>query len=252
MSSISAGLPKQAKRQKRRQPIRTFRISHYWSHALAFVLMVLLVWLLQMWLKQPHNMPIRQLQIEGQLQQLNKEEISLLLSRATEEGFFGVRINALQQSLEQMAWVQAADVRRLWPDRVVVQIQEHEAVAVWNDIRLLSRDGSLFTAETREFSDLLQIRAAEEDKPEVIRRLQQWRPLWELHGLQLHAYQQDARDGVNLQFIDGLNVHLGSEQQSARLRQFSALFPQLIADYPQGLQRVDMRYSNGLAVALKP
>lgn len=251
MSSVTSGLPRQAKRQKRRTGEPRQPLSHYWSHALAMVLFVLLMWFVYSWMHQPQNMPIRNLQIQGELKQIDKNQIRLLLSNATEQGFFGIRINQLQASLEQLAWVRAADVRRLWPDKLVVHLYEQEPVAVWNNTRLLGRDGSLFTADTQSFANLIRINAPDAHKDAVIERLANWQKLLQQQDLALLQYRENGRGAIELGLSEDVQLLLGSEQQQARLQQFLDLYPQLQQSYPNGLQRIDMRYSNGLAIALK-
>ncbi|MFM1881466.1 MAG: hypothetical protein RLZZ344_1700 [Pseudomonadota bacterium] len=50
----------------------------------------------------------------------------------------------LQASLQAYPWVRQASVRRVWPNRLIIWIEEHDPVAIWADGRLINRQGELF------------------------------------------------------------------------------------------------------------
>ena len=62
----------------------------------------------------------------------------------------------MRAAFEAVPWVRRATVRRIWPNRLVVGIEEHRAIALWGDGRLVNTFGELFTANLAE---------AEEDGP---------------------------------------------------------------------------------------
>ena len=47
------------------------------------------------------------------------------------EYFFGVDMDGAKQRVESLSWVDRAVVRRLWPNRIVVQIIERQPYALW-------------------------------------------------------------------------------------------------------------------------
>jgi cell division protein FtsQ len=53
----------------------------------------------------------------------------------------------LQSSLQAYPWVRQASVRRVWPNRLMIWIEEHQPVAIWTDGRLINQQGELFWVE---------------------------------------------------------------------------------------------------------
>ena len=63
--------------------------------------------------------------------------------------FFTTNLAAARQAFEGVPWVRTAIVRREFPNRLRVQLQEHQAVAFWgtdSESRLLNSFGEVFEA----------------------------------------------------------------------------------------------------------
>ena len=75
--------------------------------------------------------PLAEVQVINELQEVQRSEIEQSLSELLRGNFFTVDVDALRQSLEQLAWVRRAEVWRKWPARLEVRIEEHQAAANW-------------------------------------------------------------------------------------------------------------------------
>ncbi len=77
---------------------------------------------------------------------LNERDIRLASQIQTGSYFFGVDLDAARDRTESLPWVDRAVVRRLWPNRIVVQVVETTPYALWQNegqLHLLSDSGSL-------------------------------------------------------------------------------------------------------------
>src|SRR5690606_22808530 len=95
------------------------------------------------------NRPINTVRLESRLESVTEEEVRMLLARYTESGFLGVGVRALRAELERNPWVARATVRRVWPDALVIRIDEETPVARWGDTELLNADGLVFAPPMR-------------------------------------------------------------------------------------------------------
>ena len=66
--------------------------------------------------------------------------------------FFTVDLKAVRDAAETVPWVQYAAVRRVWPDALMIDVTVYEAAAVYEDGRLVSGEGQLFSANPDEGS----------------------------------------------------------------------------------------------------
>lgn len=77
---------------------------------------------------------------------LNERDIRLAAQIQTGSYFFGVDLDAARDRTESLPWVDRAVVRRLWPNRIVVQIVETKPYALWQNegrLHLLAETGAL-------------------------------------------------------------------------------------------------------------
>lgn len=70
----------------------------------------------------------------------------------------GLDAMAARQALRSLAWVEDAEVRKIYPDRVAVSVRERQAFAIWQhgrQLSLIERSGSVIADfEAGPFSDL--------------------------------------------------------------------------------------------------
>ena len=83
-------------------------------------------------------MPIRVVEIAGGLERVTRDEIQAVLKELSSEqqadaqgvNFLTADIQQLEDSLELLPWVYRAQLRRIWPDKLQIEIQEQQVVAV--------------------------------------------------------------------------------------------------------------------------
>ena len=170
--------------------------------------------------------------------------------------FFTADLNAIRQAFETVPWVRRAAVRREWPNKLIVTIEEHEPLGTWGeDGRLLSVKGDLFTAnlaEVEEHGDLPQFVGPGGSEKEVVVRFQQLRQWFAPLNLAPTALQLSSRYAWTVRLNNGMTVELGKEQSEATLKtrvaRLIGIYPQLAARLQNGIESIDMRYPNGLAL----
>ena len=86
--------------------------------------------------------------------------------------FFTLNLDRARAALAQVPWVRRASLRRQWPQRLEVTIEEHEPLARWNDDALVNANGEIFTADFE--GDLPQFQGADARAAEVTARYREW------------------------------------------------------------------------------
>ena len=64
---------------------------------------------------------------------LNERDIRMAAQIQPGSYFFGVDLDAARDRTESLPWVDRAVVRRLWPNRIVVQVVETTPYALWQN-----------------------------------------------------------------------------------------------------------------------
>lgn len=162
--------------------------------------------------------------------------------------FLSVDVGALRAGLEQVPWVRTASVRRVWPDRLEVSLEEHVALARWGDEALVSVRGERFAAKSDAPLPLFIGPAGAEG--ELARGYARFAPLVEPLGSGLERVVLSARRAWQIRLADGTSLMLGRDEARAeeRLRRFVEVRAAVGPARPGST--IDLRYPNGFAVRL--
>lgn len=172
--------------------------------------------------------------------------------------FFTADLEQVRATFETVPWVRRATVRREWPNALVVEVEEHEALGTWGeDGRLLSVKGDVFTANVAETEDEQALPAFDGppgSEKEVLARFNELRTAFAQVDLVPQELSLSNRYAWTVKLDNGMSVALGREQDRNTLRRrvqrLVGVYPQLVARLQEGrIDTIDMRYPNGLALS---
>ncbi|RCS57553.1 cell division protein FtsQ/DivIB [Parvibium lacunae] len=179
-------------------------------------------------------------------------------TRHPNQSFFGVNLDAVKQSFETVPWVRKASVRRLWPNGLLVEIEEHRALAQWGESRLLNQQGEIFTANLDEAEldgPLPELSGPDSAAALVAQRFALLQSQLSKLPLGPQAIQQltlTPRYAWQIRLNNGMQLALGRDRTdvdlTAQVSRFVAVYPQLQKQLGKEIDYVDLRYSNGFAV----
>ena len=81
------------------------------------------------WLVNSPYFPIRQVQMAQPLVRVSAAQVQAVAQRHLHGNIFKADVNAAQAAFAKMPWVGKAQVKRIWPDTVVVSLTERVPVA---------------------------------------------------------------------------------------------------------------------------
>ncbi len=205
------------------------------------------------WLRNPHNMPLRSLQIEGEFRKLSTDALQETVGNVAQGGFFTVNVDAVRKAAESMPWVASATVRRVWPDTLQVHIVERRAAARWGEAGLLSMSGQLFVPDANSIPlKLPRLNGPEELRRRVMETYIAMTAALAPIGRRVAELQVDERRAWLLRLDSGVELRLGKDHTLARVERFVRVYPTLFLVRENELKTVDLRYSNGFAVRWDP
>jgi cell division protein FtsQ len=204
--------------------------------------------------------PIREIEVTTALKQTTRDDIQNAARRHVDGNFFAVSPDALRIGLERLPWVRRASVRRVWPDRLQVELEEHVALARWGDDALVNTYGERFqgSADRAEAARApataslpLFIGPAGTERDIAVRYARFAAVLAPL-GAPLERVVLTQRFAWQLRLAGGLDVMLGRDADRAeeRLRRFVGVYDVTLRKIPRRHEYVDLRYSNGFALRL--
>jgi cell division protein FtsQ len=153
---------------------------------------------------------LREVTVIGKPAHTDREQIR----RATQQAvaganFLAVDLDALRGALERLPWVRRVELRRIWPDRLEVTLEEHVVFARWGDAGLVNTHWrTLRGAERRAAARVRRPAGAE---AQVLRG---YRRFAELLAPLADAPQRvtlTSRYAWQLRLASGLHVELGRD-----------------------------------------
>ena len=125
---------------------------------IAFSVMAALYGAIRYTVRLPGLFPLHSVQLSAPLQRVAAAKVLLAVRKEANGNFFIVDVDRVRQALEKLPWVRSVSIRREFPDRLVVRLEEHQALARWNNSAparennsaLVNRQGEIFTAESEQ------------------------------------------------------------------------------------------------------
>lgn len=215
-------------------------------------------------LKAVGRMPVFQLaaiQVEGDVSRSSASTIRANATPRLAGDFFQIDLARARSAFESVPWVRRAVVRRVWPNRLAVRLEEHEALALWaapdgND-RLVNTFGEVFEANVGDVEDeaLPRFAGPEGSAPQMMAMLHRLEPLLErLDAGDVEGLSLSGRGGWRVELDSGAALELGrgsEDEVVARTERFVRTVSQVTGRFGRALQSADLRHPDGYAVRLR-
>jgi len=113
------------------------------------------------WLARQPVFAVAAIKVEGEV---TRNSVSTIRANALPRlagNFFTLDLARSKQAFEAVPWVRAAVVRRIWPNRLAVQLEEHRPAALWRSgsdsdeatEKLVNTHGEVFEANLGDVED---------------------------------------------------------------------------------------------------
>lgn len=223
-----------------------------WRRFGSWLMLLIIVALLSLGvrkLQEPQTLPIRQIQALGTFNHINEDMLRQVVAKTVRGGYFTVNVDEVQQAVKAIPWVAQDSVRRVWPDTLAITVTEQQSQAEWAKGGLVNQQGVLFFPERKSYPKGLPVF----DGPAGTERnltefYQMAKAIIEPLQLNIKEIHMDSRRAISLKLNNDIEVILGREETRSRLERFSRVYRKLLAQRANDIARVDLRYSNGLAV----
>lgn len=199
------------------------------------------------------NGPISAFALMGSPTFTSNADIRDSLSEINElKGYFGQDTDILREKIEALPWVKGAIIRKIWPNKLSIWVDEYKPVAVWNESDFLSPDGEIFQLPAGKIKSENYPRLAGPDF-QATQVLDAWNQIYadfKQKNLQLKAIKIDDRGAWQVTLDNGVILKLGRGDWKPKLERFVTIYPQIEVPENKKLSYVDLRYPNGAAVGM--
>jgi cell division protein FtsQ len=190
--------------------------------------------------------PLREVNINGELVHVNPEQAKLIVAKHLKGNFFTLDLIKTRDAFQKLPWAREVSVRRRWPDKLEVTIEEHQALARWGNVALVNTHGELFHAATD--AELPVFYGPGDGVMEVTKSYGAYSQILNTVGIKIARVTLSPRRAWEIKTNKGLTIALGRTEMDARLNKFAGAYQSTLSRLNQKVVYADLRYPNGFAV----
>ncbi len=190
--------------------------------------------------------PLREVRVEGQLNHVTREQLKLIVERHLQGNFFTLDLVKARDAFEKLPWARNVSLRRRWPDRLEVTVDEHKELARWGNIALVNTYGELFHAASD--ADLPVFYGPGDGVKEVAVHYGKYSELLAPSGMKIMQLVLTPRRAWQIETDNKIVIELGREDMEVRLAKFASVYENTLSKLGVTLAYADLRYPNGFAV----
>lgn len=224
-------------------------------NAIAMVLTTIAVLLLgyatASWIARRPAFDFREVVVQTTLERTNAAHLEAVIRDELKGTFFTMNLDHARAALGSVPWVRRVTLRRQWPHRLEVSIEEHVPLARWNDAALVNTQGEVFNAAYKD--PLPRFIGPDGSAMDVARRYREWgNALAPLH-LGVDEVRLSARGAWHVHVTSedgGLDVELGRDDPDSAVARFVDVYQRTVGALARAgtkVEQIDLRYRNGFS-----
>ena len=228
---------------------------------LMFSVLCLIITMLQWFFSQP-NFHLKYLILNissDNVQHVKPKELKKLVIMELNGTALTTDLGPIYKSVLSHPWIKEATVRRIWPNKILVNLVEHNIIGVWSDGRFVTQAGKLLQFDKLQSESinkekncfLLKLDGPNETVTAVLDRARMISKKAIKVGLQTTGVQLTNQYDWRVFFSNGMKMELGGENLETPLEKRLDNFFNSIAWVRKKIKKdlisVDLRYAQGFA-----
>jgi len=195
------------------------------------------------------NQPVTEVELTGELARVNQSRLRKRVQENISGGLLTMDMASLDSAVQELDWVYRAEIKKRWPQRLVVNVIEERPVARWGEIGYLAESGMLVKSPL--FSDLDDLPVFDVQVNAPHRTLEIFYDIYAammVTGVGIRELRQSEFGSWSMVMENGSHIILGKENLMTRMHRVIHTWQRLSAEHINELEAIDARYSNGVAV----
>lgn len=236
---------------RKSQPVKTERQPAAWLNRVIVLTGagIVLVAALQGYIAL-QSIPVQYIKVTGELAHTRTDLIQEMIQPALVGGFLRADLQRIRTQLEELPWIYQATVQRRWPNALEIHVVEQLPIARWGDSGFLNHEGQVFQSESsQDWQALPRLDGPRGSAQALVAGYQRLVEILAPVHLSVAQLTVDERDQVEVVLAGGIRLLLGSEDFLERMHRFVAIYRTELAARAADVERVDLRYETGVAVA---
>lgn len=206
---------------------------------------------------------IAHITVQGDTVHNNDVTLRANVASRLQGNFFTLDLTQARTAFESVPWVRKAVVKREFPNRLRVTLEEHRSAGFWgvdSESRLVNSFGEVFEANAGDAAsqELPRLVGPDGQGAQVLEAYRNLNALFIPLDATIEELELTGRGGWRMQLDGGAEIELGrgtAQELVARTQKFTQTFTQVLSAYQRaGLDRiesVDLRHNQGYAIRLR-
>ncbi len=215
------------------------------------------------WAVRHPSFAIARIVVQGDTLHNNEVTLRANVAPRLKGNFFTLDLAQARAAFEAVPWVRKAVVRREFPNRLRVILEEHRSAGYWgadSESRLVNTMGEVFEANAgdAEIEDLPRLIGPDGQGAQVLEVYRSLNALFTPLDAAIEELELTGRGGWRMLLDGGAVIEIGRgtpKELTDRVQRFTSTFTQVLAAYQRaGLDRVesvDLRHNAGYAIRLR-
>ena len=241
------------------------RLTQWLATGLFVVIALGVVGAAWLWLQRTPLLPIRGIQLEGELTRNSAAGVRASALPLLEGNFIGIDLPTSRAAFETLPWVRHAVVRRVWPDKLAVTLEEHRAAALWEGenedgpiSRLVNDQGEVFEASALDVEEerLPRFSGPDGSAEQMLALYRRIQPAFDKLEWRVERLLLSGRGSWRVELDTEAVIELGrgsEDEVVARCERFArtVMDAPVIKRFRQPLEYADLRHRDGYALRLR-
>lgn len=243
-----SNLKSRAKRQSWRIAIPGAWLRWLLSLLTIFIVLGGIYWGCQ-WFSDPTNLPLERVVIHAPYQHVARATLEQHIAPYVNKNFVTLNAVKLRRELHKLAWIKKVQLKRVWPDTIIVTVEEQQPLARWGNEGVLSVSGEIFNPEPESIPTDLPVFDGPVDMAKaMVSNYREFQSELDKENLKIVALKVNPRHAWELRLEGGTVLKLGQGKYLERLGLVVKAWPKLTKERTVNLNSIDARYTNGVAV----
>ncbi len=222
-----------------------------------------LTWQAVKWATRSPVFTVRAIALDAELARSSVAGVRATALPRLSGNFFSIDLDAARAAFESVPWVRKAVVRRVWPNRLAVSLEEHRAAALWQSEgqrkdRLVNTHGEVFEANVKDVAEesLPTLAGADANSAQMLALHQRLNTSLAPMAQQVETLHLSSRGSWHAELASGAKLELGrgtDDELVARVDRLARTLAQVntrFGDKPRALVAADLRHPDGYALRL--
>ena len=200
---------------------------------------------------------------------IDKKEVQQAIKSTLNGTTLSTDLKKMVEPILDNPWIEQVVIRRVWPNTIVLRVQEHRLIALWNNKFLISEFGEVTNIPVSDYKEvekksgcyLMKIEGPKDFLSKIVARAEKTNNLLTNINKKLLHLRLTEQFSWEAKTTEGMTLRFGGDDLQGsmyyRLENFTKSYPNLankLAEKGIGLPEihyVDLRYAKGFAIRTK-